>query len=207
MLRTTTTTASKNNGARSSTAGLTSSQKSFLARHGVPSSRVLDATGLKRREYRQIMEEHGYSVAVGVTPCANYGHAMRNRFGTCLQCNPAAFAFERRYEEAATLYIARSHVKGIIKIGIAGDLFDRERSLNSHGYAGASDWTIVFQATCQAAARVELNIQNRLAGFFEPTSFIKAGELVQCKETFSCDAAHAIRVAEQVIAQMAGGAD
>ena len=96
-------------------AKLTSTQKNFLDRHGVPTSKVLNATGMKRAAYQALMKPGGFQVAVGVAPCAKGGHRMRNRFGHCLQCNPAAFAFERRYEQSAAVYVAQSNRTGMLK--------------------------------------------------------------------------------------------
>ena len=112
-------------------AKLTSEQLAFLNCHGVSISEVYDATGMRRKHYYSDMKLLEMRVAIGVTPCTNKGHTMRNRNGRCVQCNPASFAFERRYEQEAFVYIAGSIRKKIIKVGAIRDsCHSREEILN-----------------------------------------------------------------------------
>jgi len=62
---------------------LTAGQLQFLAHHEIPMSALFDAAGMGRTEYHDVMKELGKFVAVGVTPCRESGHTLRQRSGHC----------------------------------------------------------------------------------------------------------------------------
>ena len=181
-------------------AELSDEQRLFFERHEIPLSRVLDATGLQRSRYSKIMEEIGYVVAVGVSPCKSFGHTIRTRAGHCVQCKPACLAFEGRYDNPGEVYVAISSDSGLTKVGTGRSASERVRTLNFLGYGGISDWTLHFSHHCEKAGRVEFASQQKIKHFRVSRSYFREGVQVNCQELFSCAAEVAVGAITSVIA-------
>src|ERR1700691_4164143 len=125
-------------------ATLTPEQAAYLRRHGVSVNEVCDATGMRTKSYRSLMKMLEKTIAIGVTPCMQGGHTMRNRSGHCVQCNPASFAFQGRFEREAYIYVAGSIQKEIIKVGSSESPGSRADVLNGLRYGRTSDWSLLF---------------------------------------------------------------
>jgi hypothetical protein len=173
-------------------AKLTEEQRQFITKHQIPLSKIFDASSMARREYGTVMGDLGKVVAIGVNPCEAHGHTMRTRHGHCIQCNPAALAFLRRFDEYGRVYVAHSKQIGLVKIGTASDVKRRISTLNNFGYGGANDWCAIRDFACDAAGRVEFTIQRALSQYFVIRSYVKNGITVECQELFTCDLAVAI---------------
>lgn len=175
---------------------LTKSQEAFLARHNISNSSVLDARGLKPKTYKSIMRELEKIAAFGVTPCKKNGHRLRNRSGHCLQCNPAALAFQARHTKTGYVYVAGSQNLRLIKIGFSSDVDRRMESLNHLNYADTSDWACLYWISSEAAGKLEFESQKIVKPFLKPSSYNRDGRTVKCLETFACGAKHAIETIE-----------
>jgi hypothetical protein len=171
---------------------LTVDQRSFLKHHGILLSKVFDATGMPTWLYKDIMSDGGFLVAYGVTPCKEAGHMLRARAGHCVQCNPAAIAFQQRPNAPSIVYIAESEELGLCKVGISGDPDARIARLNEIGYANATDWTVRRRVSCDRAGHVESQVHRMLHGFKEKASYNRDGRLVDCYEVFACSVDSAI---------------
>ena len=171
---------------------LSDQQISFLQDIGVDLADVFDATGMKRAEYSAIMEENGYRIAYGVTPCNNGGHTLRTRSGNCVQCNPANLTFQDRYESSGWIYVARSKAKDIIKVGVTSLIAKREASLNKTAYGGCSDWVIVYSRRMERPAVIEKKCHKFLSEYAYYSSTNKHGRRQSTYELFSCSADLAI---------------
>jgi hypothetical protein len=180
-------------------AKLTSEQIAFLNRHGVSMSEVYDATGMRRKHYYSDMKLLEMRVAIGVTPCTNRGHTMRNRNGRCVQCNPASFAFEKRFEQNAFVYIGGSVRKKIVKVGFSESCHSREEILNRLGYGNASDWKLLFYVRCDKAGEVENEVHKKLERYATQISYIREGHEVDCLELFACSYSEARSAIETVL--------
>jgi hypothetical protein len=165
---------------------LTELEKQFLAHHKIPLSRVFDATGLARREYSNIMRREDKYFAVGASECLN-GHTLRTRSGNCIQCRPASIAFELRRYAPAYVYIAGSTASKLIKVGSSKDPTDRLYIANLDGYAGASDWNILFFVHVGQAGAVESEVQSRLRTYKKKIRFNRNGVEQEASECFSCN--------------------
>lgn len=177
---------------------LTDDQKNFLANHNVSEHEVFDASGMKREEYKAMMKAGNFRVAVGVTPCAKGGHTLRNRHGTCLQCDPTSLAFQARYKKTMYLYIAQPNTSSITKIGITDNLEDRIRQLNLHKLGGLTTWETKYSVECPNAGRVENKISKLLFAFNKPTPYYsKAGEVSE--EVYDCSFAQALAAINTVL--------
>lgn len=174
-------------------------QKEFVAQHGLSPAKIYDAKGLPRSVYGPLMKELGMAVAVGVTPCAAFGHTMRNHYGNCVQCNPAVFAYSARYRSKGFVYLAYSQKKKLLKIGSTTNPAKRVTTLNGHRYAGASDWVIEFDAEVEQAGRVEAHIQHQLLGHKAAGSYVRAGIIQECSEIYSCSVDEGLGVYSAVL--------
>lgn len=179
-------------------AKISGDQIDFLCKQKIPLSRVFDASGMTKGEYREIMSDLELLVAYGVTACKAFGHTLRTRSGHCCQCNTASLAFLLRFEEPGILYVASSKKIGLIKIGVAKDCTERLRNLNGHGYGGANDWDVCFSREVDSAGRLEFRVQTALQMHKVVKNYIRTGRQIECQELFSCDANMAIDAINQI---------
>lgn len=177
---------------------LTDEQKSFLAQHGIAETEVFDAKGMTRESYKEKMKETGHRVAIGVTECGAAGHTMRNRHGTCIQCDPAAIAFQSRYKKVMHLYVAQPSKGSLVKIGITENIEDRVRQLNLHKLGGLTTWKIKFSVECKNAGTIENKVAKFLSEYNIPTPYdSKSGEV--CEEVYDCSFERAKQAIEMVL--------
>ena len=179
---------------------LTNEQIAFLNQHGVPQSKVFDATGMKRSEYAIAMKALGSLVAIGVTPCSGLKHTIRNRSGHCVMCTPMYLAFQNRYEAEGEVYVATSRKSNFVKIGMAVNAADRLRNINYYGYGGSHDWEIKYLKKVKNAGRVESESQREISHMRLPVVYERDGENVDCREIFNCDVELAIATVRKIIA-------
>ena len=181
-------------------AELTPAQNCFLIHHKIPLSQVFDATGMKKKEYKEVMKELGMTIAIGLNPCkARERHTLKDKHGHCVQCKPVNLAFQKRYNESGFIYIARSESLKLIKIGTAKDTVKREYSLNNFGYGGCSDWKIMFTEQCNKHGRIEFEAHQALMPHNVRKSYWKQDNLVDCSELFDCEVELAILTIEKII--------
>jgi hypothetical protein len=183
-------------------AELTFAQNCFLIHHKIPLSQVFDATGMKKKEYEEVMKELGMTIAIGVNPCrAIERHTLKDKHGHCVQCKPVNFAFQKRYNESGYIYVARSESLGLTKIGTAKDPARREYSLNNFGYGGCSDWKIIFTRQCNKYGRIEFEAHQALMSHKVHKSYWKQDNWVDCSELFDCEVELAVKTIEDTILQ------
>ena len=174
-------------------------QLRFFSSQNIPLSKVYDAKGLSAKKWKQDMRNLNMLVAIGVSPCKKNGHRVRTRAGHCAQCNTHALAFLKRFEEENYIYIAVSKRSGFLKIGVTGDLEDRESALNQSGYGEISDWKITHSLYCDNAGEVEHRAHDLLSEYRVSRSFEKEGSLVDCREIFNCSRNKAIYAIKKAI--------
>ena len=171
---------------------ITVAQQKFLEHHKIPASRVFDAAGMCTKDFLAAMSSLGMLVAIGVSPCAKADHKMRWKSNHCAECNPHSIRFKLRYEESGVVYVAYSRKSRLTKVGSSLDPAKRMASLNQFKYGGASDWSIQFEQSCEAAGRVEFDAQNRLKANQTNGTYFRGDVEVACRELFECDMATAI---------------
>jgi hypothetical protein len=123
-------------------AKLSREQIDFLAKHEIPKSKVLDATGLTAKVWKQRLKDLDLWFAYGVTPCGAMGHQIRASNSTCIQCNTHQIKYSRRYVESGEVYVAWSRSCQIVKVGVAGDALKRIDVLNIDQHGGPKDWEL-----------------------------------------------------------------
>ncbi|WP_158543508.1 GIY-YIG nuclease family protein [Dyella solisilvae] len=181
---------------------LTIEQSSFLLHHKVPWDKVMDATGIRKKDYQAFMSSEGLWVAYGVSPCREGGHTLRTRSGHCAQCNPAALAFLRRHDEPGWVYIATSEESGLCKVGTAKDVQARISMLNRIGYGYATDWVACWEVEVDHAGRVESAVHQSLAEYRAVGGYLAPGYGAECTELFDCDADMALDSLNDVLASL-----
>jgi len=181
---------------------LTREERSFLERHGISLSELIDGRTLDSNERRSLMHQSQALLALG-TACRKAGHRLRTGAGHCAMCDPKKIAFARRHHASAEVYVARSVRLVLTKVGSAADPAVRIAKLNTERYGGASDWKLVERHACDAAGKVEVAVHNALRGFAVPGRYMKDGRLTDCYELFNCPADVAVNVLR---AELAAGA-
>lgn len=178
---------------------LTETEMIFLEKHKISLGAVFDAKGLGPKKYGASMRALGKAVAFGVTPCKKEGHTLRSRSGSCVVCSPSNLGFQSRFDSLAYVYIAGSLKLKLIKAGYAFEIEERLSSLNEQGYAGASDWEVLFWVKAESAGRIEFSLHSELSKYRKPTSFVRSGNTIDCLETFSCAASSAMDALKSLI--------
>jgi hypothetical protein len=178
---------------------LTKTQIKFLNQHGIGIHEVFDATGLSISEYGELMKEGGYVVATGVFRCKKGNHSLKTRSGHCVMCNPANLAFQKRHEIPGDLYVMYSASKRLVKVGVAGDAYEREISANKQSYGSVDDWKLKFFVRVLNAGQAEKVIHDLLVEYKKPRQFLKDGRRVLAQEIFSCSIRYAVESIKQQI--------
>ena len=184
---------------------LSEEQIAFLRHHGVPLSRVFNASGLGKRQRERTMRQLGMELAYGVPPCDRANHTLRTRSGHCVQCGTHNLAFQRRYDEIGEVYVASSKKFGLVKIGAAQSAAKRLITLNYFQYGGPDDWKLCEALRCERAGRVEFAAQNELFKYLGSTAYEKQGSSVNCQELFSCTEKQAISALKRIVAKRSEG--
>lgn len=163
----------------------------FLKHHNIDESEVYDASGMPTWEYKDMMSLYGYKVAIGVTPCKAYGHRLRSSKGHCVICKPEVLNYRSRYKLSGFVYIAQSTKSQLIKVGMTSKDSAQERVaiLNTQGYGGNNDWTLVKSRYCRNMGYVENQIKNQFKEHLNPIEFFRTSswELETSTEIFNCD--------------------
>lgn len=183
-------------------AKLTLPQICFLIHYKIPPSQVFDATGMKKKDYEEVMKDLGMTIAIGLNPCkARERHTLKDKYGHCVQCGTHNFAFQKRYNELGFIYVARSESIKLTKIGTAKDPAQREYSLNNSGYGGSIDWKIQFTKQCNKYGQIEFEAHQALKIYNVSREYYRQGNLVECSELFNCEVELAIKTIEDTILQ------
>jgi hypothetical protein len=167
---------------------LSEDQILFLKINGISRTEVLDATGMRSREYREIMKIKRYKVAIGVTKCKSFGHTMRSSSGHCVQCNSLSLVYTSRHRQNNFIYIAWSQAKKLSKIGITSNLSQRHSTLIKQRYGGISDWTIFYSKFVSNAGVIESKVLNDLSKFLVAATTYKNKNNQKTYELINCPA-------------------
>jgi len=141
------------------------------------------------------------SLYYGGAACREGGHTLRTKAGHCIQCHTEKIAYQFRHSASGYVYLAYSQSKKLTKIGFTKnppqariDLLRQER------YANASDWELKKMAKFEKdAGRREFAIHSLLENHLSPVFYEKyKGQMVECREVFSCEQQVAIKAFEQV---------
>jgi hypothetical protein len=109
-----------------------------------------------------------------------------NRRGKCVHCDPKLLGWTRRWIQYGYVYLAESRAVGLIKLGSCQDLGERQRTLNDHTWAGASDWRMRIYHHTIAAEMLEHDISKRLASFRVDAPYWRYQRETSTREVYRC---------------------
>lgn len=178
----------------------TSSEIAFLKRHGLTSNDVHDGRRQSKAEWQRQAKESG-KVLVLASPCRNGGHRLKTRSGGhCVECDPKKMSYQNRHSSPGHVYVAGSRLGGVVKIGTAIDIAQRERNLRNQKYGGLSDWRIVFHMKVREGGRIERDAISRLQNHRVTCVYEKDGSAQEAGEILRCP----FRVALKALADAVG---
>ncbi|MFT6909508.1 MAG: hypothetical protein ACJAS1_006229 [Oleiphilaceae bacterium] len=184
---------------------LTKAQKDFLKHHQIPEHEVLDAHSIRTKDYKALMSEKGYRVAIGVTPCGKASHTMRGANGQCVMCKPANLMYRKRFRESGYVYIATTKERsGIIKVGYCQNVIKREASINNNKYGGYSNWKIRSSRKVKQKGPVEHAMHRSLAAFAYSSTYFHHNQEQVATELFTYDVDDAVDMLHQVKVSLDG---
>lgn len=178
---------------------LTDEQIEFLGYHGIPLDRVFDASGMRTKDYKDVMRQRESWVAYGVTPCKEAGHTLRSRAGHCIQCDPAKITYIKKHVQGGLIYVAWSESKGLVKVGVTNSTQKRVGLLKSEMYGSASDWKLVRAWESDRAGKVEAEAHRQLQPYASDACYLKNDMLTECAELFKCSSQHAVEIISQIL--------
>jgi hypothetical protein len=174
----------------------------FLEHHGLPRSTLVDASGMTAAARKEYMRAVGASFAYGTSPCKAAGHQIRTRAGHCVQCNPAVIAYQLRHDRDAFIYVATTRALGLVKVGQAADLNDREGTLQRIRYGGVDDWKIERHSQwAEPAGPTELAVHRALKDYRVESGYHQGAKAMWCRELFRCTLEDAVAALESALAQ------
>jgi hypothetical protein len=178
---------------------LTTLERNFINKHKILTSEILDATNMRTKDYKRLMSENRYRVAIGVTACEKKGHRMRGANGHCLICKPANLNYRKRYRESGYVYVAATSDRSdLIKVGYCEDIKKREQSLNVDTYAGYKNWKIYANIGVEQKGAVEHDIHSILKSYSYSTTYIHHGREQLATELFQYSLDEAILLLHRV---------
>lgn len=159
----------------------------LLQKHGFTEEDILDATGMRAKDWKLSLAESGRRFAIGVTPCKAAGHRIRNKSGNCVQCGPRSLIHASEYNQPGLVYVAWSKSLRAVKVGIINTTRrteTRERELNRIGYGGVNDWEIFFQVHSVERGRKENSFRSHFQRSKVEIKYEKNGKLQFAKEIY-----------------------
>ncbi|EHR01237.1 GIY-YIG nuclease family protein [Bradyrhizobium sp. WSM471] len=174
-------------------------EQTFLARHGFSEEDVYDGRGQGKRWREYKAKEAGKILILTSSPCRAEGHFIRTRAGHCAQCKPANIGFTARESASGYVYIAGSLLGRVIKIGVAGDMGQRARQLNSERYGGHGDWSVLIHVWVDDCGKIERTISDRIKGERVYATYWKDGLEQTAKEMIQCSFSTAFKAYTEIV--------
>lgn len=168
-------------------AELSQEQLAFITYHNIPMELVLDATGMRRKDYIPYMKSKGMYLVYGVGFCQRGHLAMRTPSGACVFCNPAYINYLKHNRNDGFIYIAVSLSKKLIKVGGATNVQSRIASLNSQNYGNIRDWKLISFFSIKEIGKREREIHQALQDYLVKIPYLKDGKMVDTNEIFNID--------------------
>lgn len=181
---------------------LSSEQIVFLKSQGISPTQVFDASATSKKSEREAqmtaLELYFY---YGGAVCQKGGHSLRTKAGHCIQCDRSKIAYQLRSSSAGYVYVAFSQSKKLSKIGFTKNHpNERVGLLSKERYANTHDWALKKYKKYESdAGKKEFEIHLILEKHLATISYEKnRGEMVTCRETFSCELSIALKAFDAV---------
>jgi hypothetical protein len=162
---------------------LTETEVAFIERNGIANELFNGLAYESKKAAGRAAQKEGKRYIL----CASCprGHRIHSHHGSCIECNPAGIAYARRSHMSGIVYVAWSKTLQLSKIGFTEDLEARTRTMISDGYAGVSDWKIVFDVESPIAGRVELEAHKALNAYASPRTYMRGNKTQIARELFN----------------------
>lgn len=171
----------------------TDNEIAFLRWHGIDPDGVYDGRWQSKDERHDGAKAEGKFLVLSSVPCRAAAHRLRTRAGHCFQCDPLKLVYQVRYSTPGYVYVAGSLNGRVIKIGTARDIPQRERQLRAEGYAGFSDWCVLFSVWANEAGQVETDASSRVPGQRIYRNYWKDGVQQTAIEALRCTFSDAVK--------------
>ena len=179
-------------------------QQEFFDRHKIPTSQVIDATGITGKRLRELMAKESYVVAVNTNPCSTGGHTMKLKDGHCAQCNSQNLGFKANFYRPGSVYVLYSQATQLIKIGSTeAPLQSRIRKLNDVRYAETNDWELIGSQDFVAAGKIEFSVHKALRNYRLKGNYNGQSRDGECNELFDCTSQVALAALKAAAAEIA----
>ncbi len=169
----------------------------FLRRHRLDEDDVYDGRHQSKEDRYDAAKREGKFLILSSVRCRAAGHRIRTRAGHCFQCDPLKLVYQIRHSKSGYVYVAGSLSARAIKIGTAKDIPQRERQLRAEGYAGFSDWIVLYSIQVSEAGRVEHDASARVPCRRVVSSYFKDGIEQTAVEVLKCSFGDAMKAIEQ----------
>ncbi|PUE35533.1 GIY-YIG nuclease family protein [Limnohabitans sp. Hippo4] len=168
-------------------AKLTKQELSILKALGISEAETLDVSKISSKaERKRAANEVGAKVTYGYTPHFKCGYCLKTPSGNCIVCEPKYLAYDKRYQDSGTLYIAYSIEKSYMKVGSTTKIKERSKTLRQQNYGGFSDWVISFSEDVHASAgQIEEEMKRNLKDYKVEGEYIKDGKMQRAIEMFN----------------------
>jgi hypothetical protein len=158
----------------------------FLVKYDIEVTDVFDATGMKKKEWRDAIEDTDYILVMNAGFCNKEYHNLKTRAGHCAICNPRNVRLQQRYYDSGYIYVAHSDTLDLIKIGVSKDPDSRVEVMNNQGYGDFYDWTLEYYKYLSSPYKVESLAHNYLNDYRFDITFERLGITETSREIFDC---------------------
>jgi hypothetical protein len=185
-------------------AKLSKEQLNFLNSQRISTSLVFDASGFSTTERTVFMKHEEKYFYFGGALCKKAGHSLRTKAGHCIQCDTSKIAFMLRSSAEGFIYLAFSPSNKLIKIGYCKESpFDRAAQLQKDAYGNIKDWEVKQHKWLDInAGKIEFSIHTELERYQKLVTYPRNGQMVECREIFSCNLKFAKKVFNNLTADI-----
>ena len=164
-------------------------QIAFFKKHRIPIWYVLDSEWLKPKEYKKILNDTWYLVAMnsGSKECENATHnlRLRDRHWRCVECRVSNYSFIKSKDDWY-MYIAWTIQWKLLKVWYTTKLEKRAYDLKHDWYWWYNDWEMLYYWKYMNALSVENMLHNRLSHHWVSRAYSHYWKTINCYELFEC---------------------
>ena len=166
---------------------LSKEQIIFLKRHKVPLWYILNAEWMSPWEYKKILNETDFKVALNSwsKKCEHHNLHIRDRHWQCVECRVSKYSFIFPKKDWY-VYVLWSKKWKILKVGYTYDLKDRHVKINHDWYGWSNDWEIIYSCKYKKPLSIEFKLHARLKWYWVEKTYSHYGKIVTCYELYKC---------------------
>ncbi len=166
---------------------LNNEQINFLIKHKVPLWSILDATWMKPKEYKEILNTTDFIVAINSNSkkCDYHKLNMRERHGRCVECRVGNYSFIKPNKDW-DVYVVGSLKWQLLKVWYTQNIEDRIFHLNKDSYWWLNDWELIYSGKYKWALKIEAKVHSLLKNFWVDIKYNYYWKQITCYELFKC---------------------